>query len=176
MKNFRNIVQSSFRFCPLCGARLKINKIHGQSELFCPKCNFVFWLNSKPTASGLLVKNKKVLLVKRGIQPHKGWWDVPGGFLDFHEKPEIGLVRELKEELNIKVSNPKFLGIYLGKYFSNPPQSTFNLYYVVTKWTGELRPADDVVKYKWCSINQLPKDIAFENNRLALKDLKKLLK
>jgi len=175
MKNFKKAVQKNLKFCPRCGTKFIFKKIHGLLELYCPKCGFVFWQNSKPTASGLLVRNKQVLLTKRGITPLKGYWDAPGGFLDFHEKPEIGMARELKEELGIKVFQPKLLGIYLGEYFSQQPQSTFNLYYVIKKWTGVLKPADDVTEYKWFKINQLPKKLAFTNNRHALKDLQRLL-
>ncbi|MFA6588185.1 MAG: NUDIX hydrolase [Patescibacteria group bacterium] len=175
MVSFKKTVQNNFKFCSCCGTKFIYKKIHGSSELYCPKCGFIFWQNSKPTASGLLIKDRQVLLTKRGITPLKGYWDAPGGFLNFHEKPEIGMARELKEELGIKIFQPKLLGIHLGEYLSQQPQSTFNLYYIIKKWTGTLKPADDVVGYKWFKINQLPKKLAFANNKQALKDLQKLL-
>lgn len=130
-------------------------------------------MNSKPTASLLLVQRGKVLLVKRAISPYKGYWDTPGGFLDVAENPVLGLQREIKEELGIRIIKPKLLGIYLGYYPSQPPQSTFNVYYVAKKFTGKIIPQDDVASFTWYQIRRLPK-IAFANNRQALRELQKV--
>ncbi len=95
--------------------------------------------------------------------------------MDFHESAEKGLARELREELGIQIRQPRFLGIYLGEYFSDLPQSTFNLYFLIKNWFGQLKPADDISACAWFKLNELPKKIAFANNRRALRDLKKLL-
>lgn len=149
--------------------------MHGTPELYCRVCAFTFWMNSKPTVSVLLVQRGRVLLVRRAVSPYKNWWDIPGGFLDVHEDPIRGLQRELREELGIKILNPTFLNIALGFYPSVPPQSTLNLNFYATRFTGKLRPHDDVASYAWHALRQLPKNIAFKNNRLALQDLKRLL-
>ncbi len=149
---------------------------HVTSELHCTACGHTFWMNSKPTASVLLVHRNTVLLVRRACAPYKHWWDIPGGFLDVHEDPLRGLQRELREELGIRVHQPKFLNIALGYYPSTPPQSTLNINYYATRFTGTLRPQDDVASYAWHALDALPKNIAFANNRHALRELKKLLR
>jgi ADP-ribose pyrophosphatase YjhB (NUDIX family) len=147
--------------------------VHGNNELFCRHCNEFVWFNSKPTASIFLVRNRKVLLAKRAINPLKGYWDAPGGFLDYHEDPETGAKRELKEELGIRVTALHFLGIYLSIYGNRPGQSTFNVYYWSRSWKGVLRAHDDVQKFAWFNLASLPRRIAFSHNTKALNDLKK---
>ena len=53
--------------------------------------------NAKPTGSALVVREGRVPLVRRAIEPARGAWDIPGGFLEHDEHPEAGAVRELQE-------------------------------------------------------------------------------
>lgn len=176
MPNIKLQIQSYFRHCPHCGMRTSLQRTHGSRELACPQCGYTFWMNSKPTVSALIVRDSMVLLTKRAIQPFKGQWDVPGGFLDVHENPVAGLQREMHEELGIRVIQPKFLSVYVGLYPSVPPQSTLNLYYFVKRFTGALVPQDDVAAFAWHPLNRLPNKLAFANNRQALRDLQKFLR
>lgn len=68
-------------------------------------CGYEFWQNSKPAVSALIEKTDKEgshpLLARRAIEPHKGMWGIPGGYLDNGERPEDGLRREIQEELGI---------------------------------------------------------------------------
>ena len=83
----KNSKAKPFRFCPKCGGKLATKKQHGRALLICTECNFVFYQNSAPTASAIITnKAGDVLLVKRAIQPKKGYWDLPGGFLDEEEE------------------------------------------------------------------------------------------
>ncbi|MBI2459398.1 MAG: NUDIX domain-containing protein [Parcubacteria group bacterium] len=59
--------------------------------------------NSKPTSSALILHGNKILLGKRKINPAKGAWDVPGGFLELGEHQEAGLKREIREKLGVGV-------------------------------------------------------------------------
>ncbi len=176
MPNVRNTIQSYFHFCPHCGARLRMRRIHGKPELGCLACRYTFWMNSKPTASVLLVRNGSVLLTRRAIAPYKGGWDVPGGFLDVHEDPVRGLQREMREELGIHVRQPKLLGIYMDTYASKPLQSTLNIYYTATRWSGTLKPCDDVAAFAWLPLKKLPTRIAFTSGKQALRDLRRQLR
>jgi ADP-ribose pyrophosphatase YjhB (NUDIX family) len=175
MKDIKRQVQNFYKFCPHCGNPLGYKILHGNRELACSSCNFIFWLNSKPAVSAFFVKGSSVLLAKRAINPRKGYWDPFGGFLDFHENPETGLRRELKEELGVTISKPAFLGIYIGEYGNNPIQSTCNIYYIVRNWKGKLTPQDDVASLKWFDERHLPKKIAFAYIRNAFSGIKKAL-
>jgi len=171
IKNYKPELQRYFRFCPHCGSRFKLVPHEQTRELACPTCGYIMWLNSKPTASCLLINNKKeVLLAKRAKAPNKGWYDVPGGFLELGETPEAGVKREIKEELGITLKRMMFLPCaYVGTYHTSPIQISFNVYYAAKLSTRvRINPHDDVADVEWISLSRLPRKIAFENNRKAL--------
>ena len=96
----------AFKFCMLCaGNFIQKSKI----ELECSRCGYVYFIASKPTASGIIVNSKnQILLIKRKRNPFKGSLDIPAGFCDATETLEECLIREMKEEVNIKVKNYKY--------------------------------------------------------------------
>lgn len=59
-------------------------------------------------AYGLLIEDNKILLIKKVGGPYTGLLDLPGGTIEFKEKPEETLVRELQEEVNINVTSYEF--------------------------------------------------------------------
>ena len=175
MLNRKKQLQSYFHFCPRCGTQLGWITKNKEKELWCKKCHYTFWMNSKPCASIILVKGTKVLLIKRNIDPHNGYWDVPGGFLDVQELFEDGARRELLEELGVRVKKLEPIGVYTDWYESSPPQSNVALYYYSRSWTGKLKAQDDADSFRWFSIRSLPKRIAFLSGKKALRELHKLL-
>jgi ADP-ribose pyrophosphatase len=95
-----------FKYCPTCKEKLKIIN---QKILDCSACGFHFYLNPVPTVAIILEnKNGQILFGKRKFLPKKGFWDLPGGFVDFNEKAKNTIVREVKEELGIKIKDPNF--------------------------------------------------------------------
>ncbi len=62
----------------------------------------------------VILRDRKVLLIKRGLEPHKGHWCPPGGVIDMGESPEEATVREVKEETGLDVSVKVKLGEVLG--------------------------------------------------------------
>lgn len=56
-------------------------------------------------AYGLVIQNEKILLIKKRGGPYDGTLDLPGGTIEFCEKPQEALIRELKEEVGIDVKN-----------------------------------------------------------------------
>lgn len=155
-----------------------MEKLHGQPRLICQnrKCQFIYYQNSKPTASAIITKADKVLLTRRAVEPKKGYWDAPGGFLEKDEHPEDGLKREMMEELGVDIKIIKMLGIYMGEYLEKHPESTLNIYYLAKITKGKIRPADDITEARWFAKDKIPKKLAFENNQQALRDWLKMVK
>lgn len=56
-------------------------------------------------AYGLILKDNKILLIKKANGPYKDKFDLPGGTIEFSERPNETLIRELKEEVGIDVTN-----------------------------------------------------------------------
>ena len=166
-----------YKFCPVCAGKLNNKLYHGQKRLICSKCKFIFYQNSKPTASVLLTRGNKVLLARRSIKPKLNYWDVPGGFLEEGEDPISGLRREIREELNLEIKNIKLLGIYIDEYWTaGLKEKTLNIYYLAQIKSGKIRCADDVAEVKWFEKNKTPKKMAFKSNLEAIKNWKKKIK
>jgi len=95
------------------------------------------------TATGLIARGGRVLLGKRtSTVRFAGMWDAFGGHLVPCEEPATALTRELEEELGIKVSRPRFLGIY--EDIDPTSKDLFRHYlFFVTRWAGEPRIANE---------------------------------
>lgn len=95
------------------------------------------------TATGLVVREGRVLLGKRtSTVRFAGMWDAFGGHLVPCEEPSTALARELEEELGIRVSRPRFLGIY--EDLDPTSKDLFRHYlFLVTRWTGQPRIANE---------------------------------
>lgn len=167
-----------YRFCPVCGGGLEQRIPPGDEHerLVCSVCGFVFYQNSKPCASAIVVRDGKVLLARRAIEPFKGWWDLPGGFLELGEHPEAGMVRELLEETGLTVRPAELLGIYMD-WYGDSEEASLTLTYLAEIVSGVPKPASDVAELAWFGPNELPQQIAFAyNNRQALDDWRKRLR
>lgn len=154
-----------YSFCPKCGGAL--------NNLKCTQCGFVFYQNSKPCVTGVIVDGDKVLLGSRAHDPVKGAWDLLGGFLETGEHPEDGLRREIKEETGLEVTEAKFLGMFIDKY-PDYGYDTLNIAYLC-EVTGEPKANDDVEELKWFSLNNLP-ELAFKNTIETIDALRHYLK
>jgi len=163
----------AYNFCPHCGAALPQSNDKFAPQT-CAPCGRTWYHNSKPCAGALIVHDKRVLLVRRAVEPFKGCWDIPGGFLEPGEHPRDGMLREVKEETGLDVRVIDLLGVYVDRYdFDGVALFTLNHYYVVEPIGGTLKAADDVSEYRWFALNQLPdaNDIAFEHAKYVLRDL-----
>ena len=87
-----------YNYCPVCGTPLQAGIIEGKERKYCPGCDFVDYKNPLPVALAIAVKDKKFLLIKRGIPPQKGMWGFPSGFIESGETAEEACLRELEEE------------------------------------------------------------------------------
>jgi 8-oxo-dGTP diphosphatase len=158
---------NGWKLCPRCGAELAGDA----ARLACDACGFVVYASSKPTAGALCVDDGRVLLTRRGLDPFKGFWDIPGGFLDEGEDPLDGLRRELREETGLEVEPERFLGIWVDRYGGDSTaEATLNLYWTARVVGGEAAPADDVSELGWFDRDALPArdELAFENVPLVL--------
>ncbi|MCA9371539.1 NUDIX domain-containing protein [Candidatus Woesebacteria bacterium] len=152
-----------FFFCPKCGEGLHPDE---HRSLACNSCGLRMFVNPKPT-NAAIIRNKEgaVLLVKRKLDPKKGFWDVPGGFVDIKETIEQSVEREIHEELCAKVESMRYVGSTNGRYLFGEIN-----YYSVCMWfevaldnEEEIESGDDVVEVAWFDENEIPWDrIAFK--------------
>jgi ADP-ribose pyrophosphatase YjhB (NUDIX family) len=153
-----------WRFCPRCGGELE----PGVGRVECRACGFVAYANPKPTASALVVDEAgRILLTRRAIEPFKGDWDLPGGFVDEGEHPLDAVRRELREETGLEVEPLEFFGVFMDRYGGDSTaQSTLNLLWTARVVGGEANAADDVDELGWFGPDELPAEdeLAFAPN------------
>jgi len=113
------------------------------------------------------------LLAKRGNDPHKGAYDIIGGFMEADELPESAAIREAKEETGLDIRITSLLGTYVDRY-GDDGDYTLNLHYIGEIVGGEMKPMDDVVSLEWIAIDEVPLNEGFQNTRDGLSDLKRL--
>lgn len=165
-----------FQFCPKCG----VKGFHksGANFLECDACGFVFYINPVVTAIALIKNDQgKILLTRRRVDPGKGKLDFPGGFADLNESIEMALIREIKEELNLIVSNVSYFGSYPNEYpfkglFYYPVDVAFNC--DIADW-NDLTVGDDVEDIEFRLPGAINKEeLAFADNARIIDDLTSL--
>jgi len=81
-------------------------------RLVCDDCGFINYVNPKVVVGAVATWQDKFLLVKRAIEPRKGYWTIPAGFLEVGETVEAGAVRETWEEARAHIAIEALLGVY----------------------------------------------------------------
>jgi ADP-ribose pyrophosphatase YjhB (NUDIX family) len=160
---------SGYRYCPKCGGGLAAELQEARERLVCEGCRFVLYLNPRPTTCAIVVAGEQVMLVRRAVAPRRGYWDLPGGFLEQDEHPVDGLKREVREETGLEIEVLEPLGFFLDAY-PEPGETTLNLYFIARVTGGDPTPGSDVAEIRWFRRDALPsfEEIAFKNNREAL--------
>ncbi|MBU1937967.1 NUDIX hydrolase [bacterium] len=92
----------TLRYCSTCGKPLTSELIDNYPRLVCTSCNHVHYINPIPSVVALIERQGSVLLVKRAVEPGKGNWCLPGGFIESGETITTAALREIKEETNLK--------------------------------------------------------------------------
>jgi ADP-ribose pyrophosphatase YjhB (NUDIX family) len=162
-----------FRFCPRCGQKLVKKFLDGRERLKCSNetCDFVYYHNPIPAAGAIVVKDDKILMVKRAVIPRVGWWCLPAGFMEWSEHPSQTAVRELKEETGLDIELKSLFEIYSGE--DDPRLNAVLILYIASIVGGTLTAGDDAMETRFFALDELPDKIAFISHRQALADYKK---
>jgi ADP-ribose pyrophosphatase YjhB (NUDIX family) len=108
-------VPLEMNYCPRCAHPLEDRCVFGRTRRVCPSCDFIFWREHKVAAAAVVVRDGKVLLVRRTMSPGRGRWTIPGGFVEFDEDPGDAVVREALEETGYAVEIVKLLDVIFGR-------------------------------------------------------------
>ncbi|WP_051185125.1 NUDIX hydrolase [Desulfatiglans anilini] len=157
-----------FRFCPVCGKPLerKCLKVNEPARLVCTVCSFVLYQDPKLVACTILRKGGRIALLRRAIQPEKGKWVMPGGYVDRGEKAEAAAVRETLEECGLKSRIERLFGVY-----SYEGQPNVVLVFIASPVDGDFHPDDETSEVGWFSREEIPwGDLAFQSTVDALHD------
>ena len=155
-------------FCLRCGGELSTGVLkEGEPErYFCRACGYVHYLDPKLAACGLIVIRSRILLGKRSIDPAKGQWVLPGGFVDRGEVVEQAMEREVREETGLIVRAAGMLGLY-----SYPQETVAVAVYLGEVVRGEPVAGDETEAVRLFGPDEIPWDLlAFPSTRDALRD------
>jgi 8-oxo-dGTP diphosphatase len=113
------------------------------------------------TVDGVLIQNQSVLLIQRKHAPFQGAWALPGGFVEYEEKTEDAMIREMFEETGLKIKIHGLLGVYSDPH-RDPRGHTVTVVYLVEAVGGTLNAGDDASSAKFFKANELP-ELAFDH-------------
>jgi ADP-ribose pyrophosphatase YjhB (NUDIX family) len=160
--------EADYRFCPRCAWPLesRLLKPGEPRRLYCTACEFVFYLDPKVAACTICRTEAGIVLLKRAIDPQKGLWVFPGGFVDRGESVADAAVRETQEEVGLRVSLTGILDAY-----STPGSAVVVVVYAADVVGGTLEARDECQEVRAFLPEDVPWDeLAFESTRLALRD------
>ncbi len=108
---------------------------------------------------GVVVHRHRVLLIRRGCEPLKGEWSIPGGMLELGEELAEGVRRELKEETGLEVEPLEIVAAFdrITRQGTRVKYHYVIVDYVCRLKRGRLKPASDVVDARWVRREDLPK-------------------
>lgn len=117
------------------------------------------------TVDGIVLKGDKVLLTRREIYPFQGYWVLPGGHVEYGEKVEEAIRREMKEELGVSVKIKKLVGVYSDPK-RDPRYHSVSVAFFLEKGKGKIRLSYEASKFKYFPLNKLPKKIGFDHRKI----------
>ena len=108
-------IARTLNYCSNCGASLQFGSVDGEDRdrLSCPECGHIAYVNPRLVVTALPVTDDgKLVLLRRGIEPGRGLWAQPGGFLEIDETVYEAAIRETQEETGLLIEPGEVIGLY----------------------------------------------------------------
>ena len=140
-------------------------------RMVCDDCGFIDYENPKVVVGSVASWQGRILLCRRSINPRKGFWTLPAGFLEVGETPEEGALREAQEEANARLELEALLGVY-----SIPRISQIQLIYRARLLDPGISPGEETEALELFAWEDIPwPELAFPSVRWALNDHRETL-
>ncbi|TGK33332.1 NUDIX domain-containing protein [Leptospira gomenensis] len=155
------------KYCSSCGGSVSKKIPEGDNRLrfICETCAVVHYENPKVVVGSIPVWENKILLCKRAIEPRKGFWTLPAGFLENRETVEEGAVRETEEEANAKI---RIVGLQC--VYSIPHISQIYMFFLADLVDGNFSVSSESEEVRLFSAEEIPwEELAFLSVSYALR-------
>jgi ADP-ribose pyrophosphatase YjhB (NUDIX family) len=160
---------ASLNHCTSCGGPLTLGPIPGEERprLACAACGHIAYVNPRLVTTAIpLTDRGEVVLLRRGLQPGRGLWAQPGGFLEIDETPTEGAIRETLEETGLAIVPGEIVGLY-----ARLEAAVVVLVYEATIVGGEMRTSPEALDVRAFAPEAIPwPEIAFKTTWWALVD------
>jgi len=163
-------IADAYHYCPRCAAK---NKEIGSVPFRCDECGFANFFGPVAAVGGLITNDKgQLLLVRRAVDPGKGKWGLPGGFVDRDETIEDALEREVYEETKLVIASRELLMTHPNGYrYGGIIVSVIDMFFLCKVSTEDKIHLDrkELSECRWVdSDSELFEQMAFESNRIAI--------
>lgn len=141
-----------FRYCTECGAPLEQRDA---TRYVCVN-GHEYWNEPHASASVAVLRDGQVLLARRGREPRKGRYVLPGGFVEFDETPYAAARREMREETGLDCPELDLVEVHTIHYREN--EASLSIVFHAPRWAGEPRAGDDAAALVWRPVDVLETD------------------
>jgi ADP-ribose pyrophosphatase YjhB (NUDIX family) len=141
------------KFCPKCAAELANRHDGGRERLACPTCAYVYFGDFSIGVGGVVIRDGKALLIRRGQEPRRGWWQIPGGYCEHDEPFDEAVVREVYEEAGVRARVENVVGV---RHSLGAPSANVYVIFRLTPLAGEPRhDGDEITGAGFFSLDEL---------------------
>lgn len=164
------LLSDEIKYCPRC-ASPGFN-VFEEKSFKCEDCGFQWYVNMNAAVAAIIYNEKEeILFTRRAFDPAKGTYDLPGGFIDLGETAEEAVKREIKEELNLEVTECRYWKTFPNKYpYKGMEYNTLDLiFFCRVKDFEALEANDDVADYQFVHINNI------DTNLIGLLSIKNVI-
>ncbi|MBV1934359.1 MAG: NUDIX hydrolase [Parvibaculaceae bacterium] len=141
------------------------------SRAVCDHCEFVHYVNPKIIVGSVVSYKDKILLCRRAIEPRKGFWTLPAGFMEQNETTQDGAKREALEEANADIRIGNMLALYNVTHISQ-----VHIMYRAELATPEFSPGLESLEVRLFEWENIPwQELAFPSVIWALNQYKSVM-
>lgn len=154
-----------FAYCPRCATPMQTRPRMDKPRRVCPTCRYVYFTDPKVGVGVAVVEDDKLLLVQRRMNPERGKWSLPAGFVDQGEDPQATAGREALEETGLVVE----VGAVIDVFHNPPGQGGADIFilYRARLVGGRLQAGDDAGAAAFFALDELP-ELAFDSTKAAV--------
>ncbi|MEM6806875.1 MAG: NUDIX hydrolase, partial [Bacteroidota bacterium] len=156
------------KYCSNCGSDQLVKKIpdgDNRVRICCENCGMIHYQNPKVVVGCVPVWEDKILLCKRAIEPRKGYWGLPAGYLENKETLEEGALRETLEESGAAVELVRMHAVY-----NIPRISQVYVFFLAQMRNSHLDPGEESLDAKLFLPEEIPyEEMAFPSSTFAIR-------
>jgi ADP-ribose pyrophosphatase YjhB (NUDIX family) len=159
---------AKMNFCLRCGHPLVERMSYGKLRPVCSVCGFIDFRGPIVAVVVLVLREGRALMVRRAVDPQKGRWAFPAGFVDYGEDPREAAAREIHEETGIEARITRLIEV-LGPDSNRSGKASIAILFEGEALGGELRAEDDADGVGFFARGEIPGEMAtFESIRVML--------